>query len=239
VSDEVTTPKKVHRRYEGKGKQTAWNPPWISVPGLLRFHATLILLTIDPRSSIDAHFITDALINSPIAQIYTKTAWQQTTRYFSAHDPTTFASDRKDPLYTPYAKYEIIYQLLQENIRFLYQPGQELSYDEDGKPYMGKGGHGVTVHNNPKKPSGKTNLILIARARQSCPSPRTTGWIRCLEDLRRREDALCARDNDKLQLATAPTPFGIAARSARSFFAAGSFSEFQGRNTEGFEHYCT
>lgn len=85
-----------------------WNPPWISVPGLLRFHATPILLTIYPRSSSDAHFSTDALIHSPIAQIYTETAWQQTMRYVSAHDPTTFASDRKDPLYKPYAKYDII-----------------------------------------------------------------------------------------------------------------------------------
>ena len=75
---------------------------------MLRFHATPILLTFYPRSSSDAHFSTDALIHSPIAQIYTETAWQQTIRYVSAHDPTTFASDRKDPLYKPYAKYDII-----------------------------------------------------------------------------------------------------------------------------------
>ena len=161
MNDEVTDPNKVHRIYEGLGKQRAWNPLWISVPGLLRFHTTLILLTINPRSCMDAHFSTDAPINSPIAQIYTKTAWQQTMRYLCAYDPTTFVSDRTDPLYNPYAKYEIIYQPLQENIRRHYTPGQELSYDEGGKPYRGKGGHGIAVHYNPMKPNKRMSMVFI------------------------------------------------------------------------------
>ena len=81
--------------------------------------------------------------------------------FFSAYNPYHFVSNRNDPNYKPYFKYDIIYQPLQNTIRHYYHPEQPLSFDEGGKPYRGKGGHGIAVHYNPMKPNKRMSMIFI------------------------------------------------------------------------------
>jgi hypothetical protein len=104
VNEKESDPEKKHPKYEGKGKQRPWSYLWTKVLGLIKFHASLILLAINSRSSIDAHFSEEPLVNSPISKFYTKNEWQQTMRYFSAYDPTTFVGDKRNFAYNPFTR---------------------------------------------------------------------------------------------------------------------------------------
>ncbi|KAK3276007.1 hypothetical protein CYMTET_15899 [Cymbomonas tetramitiformis] len=153
-----------HASYEGKGKQRPWNAQWVSPDGLLLLHATKLLMVLNKRSSHEDHFSSDKLIRSIVADLYTLIPWEQTCRYFCPYDPDSLITDPEAVGYDPYAKYRLIMETLYDGIHSILCPPRNLSYDEGGKPWSGKGGHGVTVHFNPNKPNKRMTMCFMFAA---------------------------------------------------------------------------
>jgi hypothetical protein len=150
--------------YKGKGKARKFNTNLLSPKNLMKFHATWLIMLFNTREALTDHFSLEPLLRSPVSTYYGVVAWQQTMRFFSAYDPAKLVTDRKSAAYDPYFKYRSIQDMMQENVNKDFTPPQELSYDEGGKPWTGKGGEGIAVHFNPLKPNKRMSMCYIVAA---------------------------------------------------------------------------
>ncbi|KAK3279963.1 hypothetical protein CYMTET_12176 [Cymbomonas tetramitiformis] len=156
-------PEDRHPRHNGKGQHRAWNDLWVSPDGLLLFHQSLLLMVLNHRANHEDHFSLNGLLRSVISEQYSRNAWQQSMRFFCPYDIDNFENNKGDN-YDPYFKFRTIKKTLHEGIHSLINPPKVASYDEGGKPYTGKGGEGLTVHYNPKKPNKRMTMCFMFAA---------------------------------------------------------------------------
>ncbi|KAK3244127.1 hypothetical protein CYMTET_46250 [Cymbomonas tetramitiformis] len=82
---------------------------------------------------------------------------------FCPYDIDNF-DNNKGENYDPYFKYRTIGDVVYSGIHALIVPPKVGSYDEGGKPWTGKGGEGLTVHYNPKKPNKRMSMCFMFAA---------------------------------------------------------------------------
>eukprot|EP00854_Cymbomonas_tetramitiformis_P034362 gene34362-biopygen27084 len=153
-------PQDRHPRYQGKGQHREWNDLWVSPVGLLLFHQTLLLMVLNHRSNHEHHFSLNSLLRSVVAEQYSRNTWQQSLRFFCPYDIDRIDNNTGEN-YDPYFKFRTIRDTLHDGIHALINPPKVGSYDEGGKPYTGKGGEGLTVHYNPKKPNKRMTMCFM------------------------------------------------------------------------------
>ncbi|KAK3262505.1 hypothetical protein CYMTET_28643, partial [Cymbomonas tetramitiformis] len=153
-----------HPSYKGAGKQRPWNPKWVSPDGLLLFHALRLLMVINKRAAHEEHFSNDPLLRSCVAEFCTLILFEQTARFFCPYDVHALITDPEWEGFDPHAKYRSIMEALKDGIHAILCPPRTLSYDEGGKPWSGKGGHGITVHYNPSKPNQRMSMCFMFAA---------------------------------------------------------------------------
>ncbi|KAK3237741.1 hypothetical protein CYMTET_52204 [Cymbomonas tetramitiformis] len=151
--------------YKGKGKQRPWDPKWVSPNGLLLFHQSLLLMTMNKRNAAMDHFSLDNLLRSILAEQYTRDSWAQSFRFFCPYDVDEYKAQKAGTAeYNPYLKYGLIQDTLYDGIHSILLPPKVGSYDEGGKPWTGKGGEGITVHYNPQKPNKRMSMCYMFAA---------------------------------------------------------------------------
>ncbi|KAK3283705.1 hypothetical protein CYMTET_8598 [Cymbomonas tetramitiformis] len=82
---------------------------------------------------------------------------------FCPYDIDNF-DNNKGENYDPYFKYRTIGDVVYSGIHALIVPPKVGSYDEGGQPWTGKGGEGLTVHYNPKKPNKRMSMCFMFAA---------------------------------------------------------------------------